>query len=299
MTAWLVRFERRWLAPATPARLGVGRALFFGLIFLRHAAAPPDMAFWAGVPAIFRSPAPILGVLTLPIAPALLLAWLDALWLASLAAAALGLATRLSTAAAFLLGAYLLWIPHSFGKLHHGDSALILALAVLACSRCGDAFSLDRLLARRRGAPEPPPSGDYAWPVRTLRLLVALVFIEAGLSKLLIGGLAWITSDNLSLMLQKASYRAYTGVAPISDLGLVLAQHKALCRWLAAGVVALEVSYPLALFGRRLAAVLVPLGFLSLLGFFIFVVPAFYELLCCHVFWLPLRTASSRLESNQ
>jgi hypothetical protein len=280
--------------PASPATLGIGRALFFGLVFLRHAAAPPASGFWAGVPEVFRTPAPLLGLFEPPIATAPILAGLDLLWLAALAASALGAATRISTSAACLLGIYLLWIPHSFGKLHHGDSVLVLALCVLATSRCGDAFSIDRWLASLRGVPAPAPSPEYAWPVRTLRLLIALVFFQAGLSKLLAAGPAWVTSDSLSLVLQKAAYRAYTGVSPLSKLGLEIARHGALCRALAASVIALELGYPLALLSRRLAAWLVPLGFVMLLGFSVLVVPAFYELLCCHVFWLPTSRGRAR-----
>ena len=249
-------------------------------------AARPELAFWPTLPVSFGFPAPALGVLPLWLPSRGVLEGLEWLWLASLATSALGLFTRGSTATAFGLGAYLLWIPHNFGKLHHGDSVLILALGILACARAGDAFSLDALRSRRSPGVR---SGDYRWPLRMLRVLIAIVLVEAGLSKLLAGGVGWAASDNLSLMLVKANYRAYVGVAPVSSLGLELARHEGLCRLLAGATLLLELGHPVALVSRRAAAVLVPTGFTLLAAFFLLVVPAFYALLCCFVFWIPWR----------
>jgi len=49
-------------------------------------------------------------------------------------------------------------------------------MGVLALSRCGDAFSLDRLVRARRHAEAPPPSGEYRWPARMILLVMSCVF---------------------------------------------------------------------------------------------------------------------------
>ena len=126
------------------------------------------------------------------------LAVLQVIWKAALLLSCLGLFTRLSTATSFLLGAYLLGLPHNFGKTDHYDAVLVLILSIMACSRCGDSWSAHRLLsASRRRAVERPVSGEYTWPIRLAQVMLSLVFFAAGVAKLRHAGLAWIASDKL------------------------------------------------------------------------------------------------------
>jgi len=68
---------------------------------------------------------------------------------------------------------------------------VLAAMAILAVSRCGAAWSLDRLIARARGKSKPDPSGEYRWPVRAVWLILSPVSFAAGVSKLRHGGRAW------------------------------------------------------------------------------------------------------------
>jgi hypothetical protein len=286
------RWNLFWFRPTEPTNLGICRLTFFGLLLLRHRLVPIDpteAAAWAAVPDVFWMPSPLLGLLTLPVFSPPVLRLLEQLWTLALALSCVGVCTRLSTAVAVGAGAYLLWLPHNFGKLHHMDGMVVLVMGTLALSRCGDAWSVDSWIARRRH-PERFPRrrcGEYTWPIRVVWLLMAIVFAGAGLAKLRNAGLDWVFSDNLSIMLIKANYNAYTGIPPLSAFGLAVAQHPWLCRLLAGATLALEVGYPLALTSRRLRLVWVPATLLALIGMFCLVVPAFVELIGCHVFWVP------------
>src|SRR4029078_3516477 len=98
-----------------------------------------------------------------------------------------GTVTRVSTLASFVLGFYLLGLPHNFGKVNHDDAIIVLIFAVMALSRAGDAWSLDATIARRlrggRPLPVPASSGEYTWPLRCVWLALALIYLAAGVGK--------------------------------------------------------------------------------------------------------------------
>jgi hypothetical protein len=230
-----------WFAPASPLPLGICRALTCAWFFRVYAGR--DFAGWGDVPPVFWMPTHAFALLGLPLASAATLEWFHVFWLLSLALGAIGLLTRGSTALACVLGFYLTGLAQCFGKINHNDTVVPLLLMVLAMSRCGDAFSVDAWLATRRaaragGKHERPASGAYTWPIRAVWLLTGLVFFAAGLSKLRNGGLAWITGDNMRHILLK---HHYPGFAPVTRIGLVLAEHAWITKPMAAFGMGMEL----------------------------------------------------------
>jgi hypothetical protein len=213
------------------------------------------------------------------------LVWLDRVWIASLALSFLGLFTRGSTLVAFVLGFYLLGLPHNFGKTNHYDAILILTLLAMAVARCADAWSLDRLVVMRRHRPAAAvrASAEYTWPVRLVWVLMALVFFSAGVSKLRESGFDWFLSDNMHYVLLRHHYShfALTGLAP------VFAQYATLTKLVAAGSLILELCAPLALISRRLRAVIVPSLLLMQTGIWALLGVAFGQFLAAYAFWVP------------
>ena len=266
-------WDRFWFAPAAPKGLGITRALLLGGFVALYARS--EFACYGSV-------SPVLYGVTWfrpPIAPE---AWLLAahrIWLLALALGCVGLFTRAALAASFVLGAYLLGIDANFGRVHHNDLPVVLALGVLAASRAGDAFSLD---AARRRAPVPQ-SGEYRWPLRAIQVTLAAAFFAAGVAKLRHAGLDWITTDNLRLRLIERSY----ALVPSRGWGLLPARFPLLCHALAAATVATELLYPLSLASVRARAVLVPASLLMLLGFAVFFGPRFTTLAILSLVWAP------------
>jgi uncharacterized membrane protein YphA (DoxX/SURF4 family) len=278
--------EARWFAPASPGPLGLCRALFFATVLLRVAPQVRSAA-WADVPGVFWMPTDLFAVLRLGVAPRAVLSLLDVAWTASLALACVGLFTRAACASAFVIGVYVLGLPQCFGKIDHWSGLIVSAMGVLALARAGDAWSWDALLRRRRGAADPPPSGEYRWPIELVRLLLVLVFFAAGVAKLRQGGLAWMSADNMRAILLTPHY---ANDRALPELGLRIADSALACGLLAIVTIVAEVGAPLALLGGRVARVLIgtlfamQLGIATLLG-----VHGTFPFLACYVFWLPWR----------
>ncbi len=248
-----------WFAPSPAEALGLARACFFGTLFLIYARE--DFTGWGRVDPVFWHPVWLFRVLHLgPAAPEIISA-IQVAFRASLVLAAVGLFTRPATVAACLLGTYLFGLPHNFGHTYHFDALLVFVLAIMACARAGDGCSLD---ARRRGGtPEAGP--EYTWPVRLVWVAMSLVFFGAGVSKLRHGGLEWILSDNLAIVLTKAHYHV-SDANPIGPWGLWIASSPLASQLLAMVSLSTEVLFPLALVSRRARAVLVPAAFGMLVG---------------------------------
>jgi hypothetical protein len=278
----LDRWNRFWFAPAPATALGVCRLAFFVGLLLHQ--WPFVLHRWVGIPAIYRRPMWTFRILHLPFLSENAVIALQVAWAIAMALAAIGLFTRVATCVAFLLGFYLLSLANNFGKIGHGDQALVLTMLILALARCGDAVSIDALLSRRRGRAAPGDSGEYRWPIRMVWLLMALVFCAAGASKLVRNGLAWITTDHLALTLIQAHYH---GVRPTVKLGLYLAQFALLCKLMAAGVVAMELAFPLALLSRRLRVPIVVATLLMQIGIGLLMGVWFRQFLLLYLFWVP------------
>lgn len=131
----------------------------------------------------------------LPISPA----WADAAhWVlvGACAAAIVGALSRIAMTVVTLAGLYVFGMSQLSGSVTH-DMHLLWFSALLAASPCGDALSVDRWIARRRGAPPAEPSSAYAVPLHAARLLLGVVYLFPGFWKLHTAGAAWIFSDNL------------------------------------------------------------------------------------------------------
>jgi len=288
---WWMRF---WFEPAEPLNLGLCRILFFGAFFLFYLGE--DFSAWGEVSDVFWRPISFFQTFHLPVLSSALLAVVQWIWKASLLLSCLGLLTRASTVSSFILGVYLLGLPHNFGKVHHFDALVVIVLGIMALSRCGDACSVDRLMKKARGGSNlsvrrPRVSGEYTWPVRAVWLMFALIFFGAGVSKLRHSGLEWIFSDNMARMLISANILSADPPAanfdPPVPWGLYIAQYSWLTQLLAAATVVLETSYPLALFSRRARWVIVPGVFFMQVGIRVLMGPSFYPFLICNLFWVP------------
>ena len=284
---WLIeKWKAFWFRPSAATNLGVCRFLFFGVLLYLYFGK--DSSAWADVPGIFWMPIRLFQIPRLPVFSAGMFAILDSTWKVALGLSCIGLFTRTSMISSFILGAYLLGIPQNFGKVHHSDALVVLIMGIMAFSRAGDGWSVDRLIrtARRGGDPSPTDpvvSGEYTWPVRLVWVLFALVFFGAGVSKIRHSGLEWIASNNMALILVRHHYTHH----PLTSWGLWLAQYRWVSSLLAGWTVVTEVGMPLALFSRRMRLILLPSVFLMQFGIWILMGVSFRPFLACYLFWIP------------
>jgi hypothetical protein len=277
--------ERFWFAEASPKPLALLRLLFFGWLFLWYWGY--DFRAIALHPEELWQPVHLLRVLGLDCIPSeRTLDVLQAAWKTTLLSACVGLASRPSALVACLLGAYLLALTHSFHKINHSDGALVLTMGVLALAPIGDVWSLDRLARRWRLGERlaaPGFGGEYWWPIQMTRVLLVLVFLGSGISKLVNGGVAWVWSDHLyaSVTLLRATRETLLSVR------LPWESHYWLWRALAMGTVAIELAAPLALFSPRARLVIIP-GLLSLqIGILLLMGDNFTQFMALYLFWIP------------
>jgi predicted DCC family thiol-disulfide oxidoreductase YuxK len=293
LRAW----NRFWFAPGPAWALGTCRLLFFGMLAFWQ--LPHDFAPWGSYSSVFWMPIWLFDTLGVPAFPPQAIGWIQMVWKASLILAAIGLFTRPAMTVAFVLGTYLMGLPHNFGQTQHFDTLVVFASGALALSRAGDACSIDALVraARRRSPDRPAESGEYTWPIRFVWVAMALIFCAAGLSKLRHSGLGWIFSDNLSLLLLRQQYHISDG-DPLTSWGILVAHHQWMAHAMAAASITIETMFPLVLFSRRARAVLVPAGLLFLIGIRMLMGPTFEQFMMCYVFWVPWPRAAAAVRAR-
>ncbi len=297
----LRRLTHRWLMfwfePRHSTDLGISRLLFFGLLFVLYVGE--DFSAWGSVSDVFWMPIWVFERLGLPSLNTEALAVLQFWWKVALAMSAVGLWTRLSMAVSFIAGAYLLALPHNFGHTYHFDALLVFVMGVLAASRAGDSWSIDALVTayRRPHTDRPPTSGEFTWPIRAVWVLMALVFMAAGLSKLRHAGISWVLSETMRTTLVKAHY-SLSDADPFVSWGLVLAGYWWAPRVIAALSLAVELLFPLSLISARARAVLVPAAAGMLISIRTLMGPTFGGFLVANVFWIPWRAIGARVRAR-
>lgn len=173
---------------------------------------------------------------------------ITAIWWATKALGVLslvGLFTRVAMPL-FALGSWFL-VAHrfSYGDVHHSEAMFALFLMSLALSPCNEDLSLDAWRKRRAGRPAVTTSSLARWPFALAHLLLALVYLSTGLTKLVFGGLRWMNGYTLqNRTLQDALGRDI-------PLGIWLAQQHTLSILLSIGTVMFEVGFVASLFLPR------------------------------------------------
>jgi hypothetical protein len=278
-----------WFEPAPPTDLAVSRVLFYiGLLVFYWRE---DFSAWGAVSRAFWMPMPAFEVFGLQPPTVDAIAVAQVVWRMSLALSAVGLFSRASMVVASALGFYLLGLPHNFGHVYHFDALLVIAMVTLACSRAADACSLDAWLTNR---PRPAPSGEYTWPIRVIWLSMSLVFLGAGLAKLRHGGIEWVASPNLAIVLTRAAYHV-SDADPLTPAGLWIAAHARIAESVAAFTLVIELAFASALVIVRARAVVVPAAVGLLVGIRVLMGPTFGGFLLANVFWVPWRMVGARL----
>lgn len=298
MTSLRKYWNRFWFQAASPDNLGLCRIVLFGSMFLYYILTPRlfpswgylgDFAPWGSVSRAFWNPVWLMSVLHLAPASAQVMQATQIVWKVALLFSCVGLFTRLSTAISFAFGIYLFGVAASFGRIHHTEHVLIFSFLIMACSRCGDAWSIDELIRKKRSPAiqEPPEmSGEYTWPVRLIWVVIALIYFAAGISKVRHSGFEWIFSESMSNYLTSHAYHISV-TDPLTSWGPAIARTVMIPRMLAAFGVIVELAMPLALFSRRARWVLVPCVAAMQFGIAVLLGPNFYQITICQLLWVP------------
>ena len=208
-------FFQRYVGPATPGALGAIRMVTCLVLLLTTALEElPSIAL---LPPEARAPHGLMSfVYALPIGFQRLVGSERGLWMFQLVTevtfflGALGWRSRivipLGTVCHFLLGGILRDYSYDW---HQGWVPLYL-MVVLSFTPCGDGWSVDRLRRVFRGLPVPAAdreSAVYGWSRYMCWVVIALPYVESGVSKLRHGGLSWWSASNMRYVLQAETLR--------------------------------------------------------------------------------------------
>lgn len=146
----------------------------------------------------------------------------------------------------FALGTWLL-VAHrfSYGDVHHSEAMFAFFLMSLSLSPCNEHLSLDAWRKQRAGRPPEETSPFARWPFALSHLLLAMVYLSTGITKLMFGGLRWMNGYTLQgRTLQDALGRDV-------PLGIWLAQQHELAILLSIGTIIFELGFSASLFLPR------------------------------------------------
>jgi hypothetical protein len=171
-----------------------------------------------------------------------------------------GFLTIISTKTSLLLMLFYQGLLRSFGHFNHDEMLAVYCLVVLAFTPCGDAFSIDNWLARRRGghgqnvhhAGNSPghPRFAYAYPILLMQLLVAWTYFSSALIKLRVAGWKYLSVDNLPAL---AIFHSLDNLHDTSfRLAFRLPELQAYLPFAVGFILLWELLFPLAIFWRRL-----------------------------------------------
>jgi len=285
-----------WFRPTSATDLGLARLLFFGLLALFY--LPYDFSGWGDVSRAFWQPLWLFDRVHLPLFSVQTLRVMQIVWKIALACAAVGLFTRASIAVVAILGTYLLGLGHNFGQPYHFDALLVLAFWILACSRAGDAWSIDAWRRRPNAtAGLPLVHAEYRWPIQLILVAQSLVFFAAGVAKLWTSGSEWVVSDHLALLLQRVQYNI-SDADPLLSWGSFISMHPWLYHGMALSTVVVETGFPIALFSRRLRVPMVLAGMGLIIGIRALMGPTFEQFLFINLFWVPWQRVVDHLPAR-
>jgi uncharacterized membrane protein YphA (DoxX/SURF4 family) len=219
---------------------------------------------------------------------------ITAIWWLTVAAGVLalvGLWTR-PALLALALGVWFL-VAHrfSYGDVHHSEAMFAFFLMSLALAPSGDDLSIDAWRRRQAGHPPAEMSPYARWPFALAHLLLAMVYLSTGITKVIFGGLQWVNGYTLQ---ERTLMDALGRDVP---LGIWLAQQHTLSILLSVGTVIFELGFCLSLFLPRwktffFAAALafhIGLHLVAGHGFFGHMAVVLILLLCYDPPWLPRR----------
>jgi len=192
--------------------------------------------------------------------------------------AAAGFYTRFSALMAAVLGFYVLGIPQFFGKVNHYNHLIWFCL-VFSVSRAGDFFSVDAIVrAIRKPELIPVPSALYTLSIRSVWILIGIIYFFPGLWKFYDSGYAWFFGENLRLKLFASWFWRPHWTPPI-----LLTDYPTVCRLLGMGTAFFELSFIAMIFLPRLRTFAVLGGLLFHNLTYVFMSILFFYLQICYV----------------
>jgi predicted DCC family thiol-disulfide oxidoreductase YuxK len=185
----------------------------------------------------------------------------------------------------------LLGILVDYSFFWHQNLALLYVMAVLSFTPCGDGWSIDRLSKVYQGRILPDAdhaSPVYGWSRYACWLMIALPYMEAGLSKLRDGGLFWWDATNIRANLygDTLNPREFNWAFSLS----LASAPDTLFALLGIFSVATELSYGMVLFSRIARRILPVLAMMTHIGILLLQRILFLDLILLQLVYFDFKT---------
>ena len=296
------RLARHWFAPARLRDLAYLRIALV-LVLLAGSMWPGKLdqqLVRARLPAEWFVPLPALKLLMVPFGwgarPGALL--ITVMWIVCGVAglfALVGARTRWSLALFAYANTFLVAHLLSYGTLQHPQAPATILLWMLLLTPCGAELSVDAMRARvsetRRSERFVPRdtmavSADARWPMRLAQWLLVIVYLSAGVSKLVVGKGAWLNGYTMEY------YLLVDGIGHQLPASLALAH----VRWLgivsAAVTLAFELTFVVGVLRPRTFPVYAAVGTAIHTGIYLLLRAPFFQFVAMYTAWAaPLRDA--------
>lgn len=134
----------------------------------------------------------------------------------------------------------------SGGQLLWFENLLVLHVLIVGMARSADTLSLVT-----RGATAPADDVRYGWPMRLAAVTMVLTYMLAGIAKLRIGGIRWMSGDSLRNHVAYSAARLRLLGGNPSPLAGLLVEHAWIFSPLAVLTIVVELGAPIALLTWR------------------------------------------------
>jgi hypothetical protein len=309
ITKSLAFLDSYWFYPAPLLNLALCRIIFvaFQLEQLLLRDYRTNVLTRADIPSLTYTPLPVLQFLNslfpwnTPSSFSLSIVF----WLSAVCGilALIGLKTNVNLFIFAIGSLYLQSYLYSFGGFHHPEAMMLIALVILALSPCGKLLSVDSLKGkafswRANGksssvwAMLKQPSlltatSPFArWPLLLIQWLFSLVYLSAGLNKLVVDGpglftLKWMNGYTLQYYLIK------DGLMWGSDLGVWIGQQHVLVLLFSVIAIVFETTFFLVLIFPKLIWLYIPAGAAFHMGIYMAQRAPFFQYIALYAAFIP------------
>lgn len=246
--------ERFWFVEAPAERLAGVRILVGSYAVLLLARAPDGLReVGATDPSLFV-PVGVAKLLSGPVPPT---AWAALLAFTLIAGLPFVAGWRYRVSGPLFAGLLLAVLSYrnSWSMVYHVDTLMVLHVIVLGVTPSADAWSLDAWSRSRRLPQRDARPREYGWALRLLCAITVSTYLLAGLAKVFgPQGWGWAAGESLRAQIAMDALRKELLGEPTSAWTAALKDEAALFTAMGVGTLAVELGAPIALFGRRLAA---------------------------------------------
>jgi hypothetical protein len=242
MNTLFAAFDRFWYRPAPASRLRALRVLvgLYATVLLA-VGFPNFVSVTRFQPGEFAPVGPV-ALLTAPLPGGVVYA-LSALSIAFGVAFVAGYRYRVVGPAFALLFLWVTSYRNSWGMKFHTENLVALHLLLLAVAPAADVPD----------SRDEQPSGRYGWVIVAMSTVTVLTYLLAGVAKLRLGGLHWMSGEALRVQVAYDNLRKIELGSVHSPVGAAVVGFTPLFRVLGVMTLLLEIGAPIALFGGRFA----------------------------------------------